>query len=247
MKIVKTCLPGSKVFEKYPDWLNKVVHQVEKLVTKDLLCAVHKARYEGVMSFFFNCDETQTRIIVRATPEQAKPRAQIIFMQRDAPVFGSARRPAMGFYDNQQNGYLLGISTKDDLELIAQAMALHFNSESPYPLKHSQKTCLTNQLRGWRVGDAETKVLFAGCIKHINIVGDVAHIDVQATGPNGKPALWRYTTPRALKKGAELREGNWLIYSPVDQAYVSSKKELDRFFRFVDAEETHPQFAEQVA
>lgn len=247
MKIVKTCLPGSKVFEKYPDWLNKVVHQVEKLVKKDLLCAVHKARHEGVMSFFFNCDETQTRIIVRALPDQAKPKAQIIFMQRQAPVYGSTRRPTMGYYDDREHGYLLGFTTKDEIDLIAQAMALHFNSDSPYPLKHEHKTCLTNKLRGWSAPGAARIVLFAGSIDNFSIVGDVAHIDVQATGPSGESTTWRYTTPLSLKKGADLRKGNWLIYSPVDQPYISSRKELDRFFRFVDAEQTQPQLAEQAA
>ena len=45
MKIVKTCKAGSRLFDRFPDWLYKVTKQVEQICTKDVVCHVWKERY----------------------------------------------------------------------------------------------------------------------------------------------------------------------------------------------------------
>lgn len=235
MKIVKTCLPGSKVFNMYPGWLHKVVQRTEALSNNKGICTVHKARYKDMTCYIFDCDETQTTVTVSiAYEKEGKFFTRIHFQRRAAPVYGGVQRPPLKFYADKAQGFVFDAQTDEQLELIATAIALQFDEPSPYPVLDHNKTQLTNIYKFWETARYDPMTLFAGKIIEHSFDGPKVHLVVEAQLSNGQQKNWRTSFYISALGGADVRNGHWLLYSPTEKAYITSTKELDRFFRFND-------------
>lgn len=236
MKIVKTCLPGSKLFEQYPEWLYKVIKQVEKETTYGGLCAVHKARYDDLVCYFLECDETQTRAIVsNLFDKDGVACTRIHFMRRASPDVGSAQRPAMKFYADRHQGFIFEAQTPEQLALIATALSLQFSEPSVYPLSEQLKMRVSN-ISPRAIPYTSNRATFAGKIMEHAFNGHLVQLTVAAQDARGKGHMWKQTFPIKSLGGAAVRNGHWLIYDPIGRSYITSTKELARFFRFIDSD-----------
>lgn len=234
MKIVKTCKAGSRLFDRFPDWLYKVTKRVEQLSTKDAICHVWKERYEGSIAFHFELREQQLRAVV-VDHEQRKT-ATIVLLRRDKPRFKDPMRPPMDVVWTRE----LSVATPDELEVFATYLACHFERMSPYPLKEEDKvpvSILAHKL--WNDFEKGSKI-FCGEILEFEVDAHKAKLIVKAVDYRGNLTTSSKVCYVSQLKGAKLAVGNWALFEPVggkDRVCITNTVELHQYFRFETEQE----------
>ena len=234
MKIVKTCKAGSRLFDRFPDWLYKVTKHVEQLSTKDVLCHVWKERYEGSIAFHFEVREQQLRAVV-IDNEQRKT-ATIVLLRRDKPRFKDPMRPPMDVVWTRE----LPVATQEERDAFATYMACHFERISAYPLKQEDKvpvSVLSQKL--WNKFEKESKI-FCGEILEFEVDAHKAKLTVKAVDYRGNVTSCTKVCYVSQLKGAKLAVGHWALFEPVggkDRVCITNTTELLQYFRFETEQE----------